>query len=646
MAKILSLIGAHICTAPRPQKEADLFAELGHEVLVRGVWFDPALIERDKQLRETKSWDFQPVLCFERRHLFRNRVTRVKRKIALEVFQKFNIFSPELLGYGAREMLSTVQREKPDLTIIHSEAGLWVGSQLLQQGFRVGIDFEDWFSEDLPLEARKGRPTQEIRQFEETLARSCQYSLTTSTAMAENMTQSFGSPPPTVIYNTFPWADRKTLDGKILDRKDLSLPSLHWFSHTIGKGRGLEQLLEALLLLKTPVEIHLRGNYPESTRLWLESSLPSEWKRKFFIHPLVSNDDLLSRIAEHDIGLALESSEVRSRDLTITNKLFQYMLGGLAIVATDTAGQREALSSWLPQGQLIPVADPLALANAIDALLESKEKLINAKEASLRAAEHHYCWEKEIPKLKRALENALPTPSKKPLKHARSSNSESLVSILIPCYNAEKWISQTIESALQQSWKNIEIIIVDDGSDDDTLQKAIPYEEFGVKVISQSNHGASHARNVALEHSSGKFIQYLDADDVLGIDKIKAQMGILERETNHQYIASSSWGPFQNEIGSTPSVQQAVNRDLLPIDWLVCSWEDGGMMPPVAWLIPRKVAESAGPWNEELSLNDDGEFFTRVLLASDGTKHCPEAQCYYRTGHSGRLSASSTPKAW
>ena len=72
---------------------------------------------------------------------------------------------------------------------------------------------------------------------------------------------------------------------------------------------------------------------------------------------------------------------------------------------------------------------------------------------------------------------------------------QPLVSILIPCYNAEKWLSETINSALDQTWKNIEIIIVDDGSTDSSLAIAKTFESKNIKVLSQENRGASAARN-------------------------------------------------------------------------------------------------------------------------------------------------------
>ena len=99
-----------------------------------------------------------------------------------------------------------------------------------------------------------------------------------------------------------------------------------------------------------------------------------------------------------------------------------------------------------------------------------------------------------------------------------------LVSILIPCYNAEKWLKYTIASVLGQTWPNKEIIIVDDGSTDCSLQIAKQYESNIVKVISQKNKGGSAARNKAFEYAQGSYIQWLDSDDILAPDKIEYQM--------------------------------------------------------------------------------------------------------------------------
>ncbi|BAZ03596.1 glycosyltransferase family 2 protein [Calothrix sp. NIES-3974] len=213
-----------------------------------------------------------------------------------------------------------------------------------------------------------------------------------------------------------------------------------------------------------------------------------------------------------------------------------------------------------------------------------------------------------------------------------------LVSILIPCYNAENWLVQTLESALNQTWKNIEIILVDDGSTDNSLAIAKRFDSHYVKVISQTNQGASAARNRAFSESQGDFIQYLDADDLLAADKIERQIHLLS-STASDFIASGEWGRFYicpNDATFTP---EAVWQDMSPVDWLISSWQGGGMMHPAAWLIPRVIAQKAGPWNEDLSLNDDGEYFCRAILVSKGVKFCHGAKVYYRSGLAGSLSS-------
>jgi glycosyltransferase involved in cell wall biosynthesis len=407
MAKILILIGAHLCTAPRPQKEAETLANAGHEVTVRGFWFDPELVKRDRLLMANKKWHFEPILDFQPTHRLKNRLIRLQGRIAKEKFQRFGIFSPDLLGYGAKAMLNAARQARADLTIVHSEAGLWVGDRLLNEGFRVGVDFEDWFSEDLLPEARNTRPIKQLKALESRLARDCRYCLTTSYALAEALAKAYQTPKPTVIYNSFPWAEREQMDGEKRDRCNPNLPSVHWFSQTIGQGRGLEILFQALSYLKHPVGIHLRGNYPESSRQWLEPQIPLEWRDRIFIHPTVPNNELLSRIAEHDIGLALERIDIPSRNLTVTNKLFQYLQAGLAIISTDTAGQREILSQKPAMGRLIGNNDPLALAEALTDLLETRDRLNAAKAAALEVAKEQFCWEHQAATILEAAEHSL-----------------------------------------------------------------------------------------------------------------------------------------------------------------------------------------------------------------------------------------------
>lgn len=213
---------------------------------------------------------------------------------------------------------------------------------------------------------------------------------------------------------------------------------------------------------------------------------------------------------------------------------------------------------------------------------------------------------------------------------------DPLVSIVIPAFNAGPWIADAVESALAQTWRNIEVVVVDDGSTDGTSQIVESISDSRLRLFRQPNAGAAAARNHGMELSRGDFFQFLDADDMLGADKLSRQVDALEHAPRGS-VASCAWGKFTATRASTVFEPEPVWAESDPVQWLIGSLSGGGMMQPAAWLVPREVAEAAGPWNETLSLHDDGEFFTRVLLAASRNVFVPEAEVFYREV-SGSLS--------
>jgi glycosyltransferase involved in cell wall biosynthesis len=220
-----------------------------------------------------------------------------------------------------------------------------------------------------------------------------------------------------------------------------------------------------------------------------------------------------------------------------------------------------------------------------------------------------------------------------------------LVSVLVAAYNAAAWLTETLDSVSQQTWGNIEIIVVDDGSKDETLSIAKQYESSTIKVIYQENQGASAARNRGLELAQGDFIQYLDADDLLAPDKIERQLTFWQSGSKNRVI-SGEWARFVASPDEAIFEPNSLWQDRSPVDWLVCAWQGHWMMHPAAWLVPRAISDQAGCWDESLSLNDDGEYFSRVVLASQGVRFCPGARSYYRSGINGSLSGRKTDLAW
>jgi len=213
-----------------------------------------------------------------------------------------------------------------------------------------------------------------------------------------------------------------------------------------------------------------------------------------------------------------------------------------------------------------------------------------------------------------------------------------LVSILIPAYNAEAWIADTLRSAMAQTWEPKEIIVVDDGSTDGTLAIARRFESDYVRVVSQKNQGAAASRNTGYSMSRGEFIQYLDADDLMAPDKIARQMEALGSYEKTSTLLSGSWGRFMYRYYRTHFVPSALWCDLSPTEWLIRKMQLDLFMQTATWLVSRELAEKAGPWNTKLLGDDDGEYFCRVLLACDQVRFVPESRVYYRTAGPNSLS--------
>ena len=213
-----------------------------------------------------------------------------------------------------------------------------------------------------------------------------------------------------------------------------------------------------------------------------------------------------------------------------------------------------------------------------------------------------------------------------------------LVSILIPAYNAGPWIADAIRSAQRQTWARKEIVVVDDGSTDDTLQVAQRFSQAGVTVFSQRNAGASAARNKAFSLCQGDYIQWLDADDLLAPDKIARQMEVAQMCADPRTLFSSEWGAFLFRPRRARFETTPLWADQSGVEWLLRKLGGNLHMQPATWLVSRELTLAAGPWDTRLSLDDDGEYFCRVLLASEGTRFVPEAKVYYRVTPSSRVS--------
>jgi hypothetical protein len=408
--KIAILTGVSLAHNPRPVKEAMTLARAGFEVVVYGASPDLVKLDVDKALARRHGFAFKSVVatsqvkCIKR---LQSIWPPIRTRLGNGLFRFINMPNRWQLGSCVPELLCAARTANADYYIVHLEQGAWVGARLLNSGCSVGLDIEDWYSEDLLPEARNQRPLRLLQDLERKLLTNGAHATCPSRAMSNALAQHYKCPPPAVVYNAFSWSERGSVDGLLKDRMNRNVPSIHWFSQTLGTGRGLEDLLAALPHVHHAAEIHLRGNPAAGFESWLRNSVPQYWRDRIFLHGLVSNEELLSRVAEHDIGFAGEMKYCRSRDLTVTNKILYYLLAGLAVIASDTAGQCEVAEQAPDAVLLYPSGDSSTLAAKINLFLGSSYRMERAKAAALQAAKQTFCWERQEKVLLQMVADAL-----------------------------------------------------------------------------------------------------------------------------------------------------------------------------------------------------------------------------------------------
>jgi glycosyltransferase involved in cell wall biosynthesis len=213
-----------------------------------------------------------------------------------------------------------------------------------------------------------------------------------------------------------------------------------------------------------------------------------------------------------------------------------------------------------------------------------------------------------------------------------------MVSILIPCYNAAKWVGAAIQSAVDQTYRETEVIVVDDGSTDNSLQVIRSFRDR-IRFETWSNRGANAARNRLLELAQGEWLQYLDADDCLLADKIEKQMIFTQMHPDVDVV----FGPVTMETTKNGQTQ----RELLPIPaphdaWvLLARW----YLPQTGACLWRKQAiVDVGGWKPDQPCCQEHELYLRLLMAGKRFAHHDANGAVYRHWSDETLWRGNVPE--
>jgi glycosyltransferase involved in cell wall biosynthesis len=207
------------------------------------------------------------------------------------------------------------------------------------------------------------------------------------------------------------------------------------------------------------------------------------------------------------------------------------------------------------------------------------------------------------------------------------------ISVIVPSFNARLWIVDTLNSVQSQSVPSLEVIVVDDGSTDGTSE-LLAVEFPSVRVVRTANLGPSRARNLGTSLSTGAFLQYLDADDILLPHKIRHQVDALDRSGAD--VAYGGWQELNVQADGSTVLGRLVEREIqkrAEIALITDFW-----CPPAAYLFRRRIVDKVGAWNERLPIIQDARFVLDCALHGGQFVYCPGVAALYRVHSAGSVS--------
>lgn len=339
MRRICILTQNHISKNPRVLKESILLASMGFQVKILTSWYSEELLQLDQQLIQS-----YPIQYFAYADLRPGMQQRLYHRLRFQISRRLNALGIESIdagGYGPWNLLKLARQEAADFYIIHQEVPTLIAPQLLSDGYKIAYDFEDWYSRDLTVEARKYRPVKLLAKAERFGIQHGIWCTTTSYSLAKALAlEAKDSQIPVVIYNGFSIKERENLSMSNIPAASKIL-RLAWISQTIGPGRGLEEFIEMAISLNLSIELNLAGSPRMDFINQMNQKVSQGTTISIVVHPYMPPTEILPWLNSFDGGIASDIANSPSRDYTITNKILHYLLAGIPVVASPTKGHQE-----------------------------------------------------------------------------------------------------------------------------------------------------------------------------------------------------------------------------------------------------------------------------------------------------------------
>ena len=398
---------------PRLVKEADTLTAAGMDVTVVYAYMMDWASRADADLFQSRSWKAVQAGGNPRDRRLSFHYTRLRYRAGREILGLVpGRLAPVnwALSRITCELIKAAKQIPADLYIAHNLGALPAAiAGARKHGARAGFDAEDFHS-DMVLAADRMPVDALAAEVEAACLPECAYVTAASPAMAQAYARKYRIDRPTPILNVFPLEDRP---HQFRPTNPSGPLRLYWFSQTIGKDRGLEDAIRAMGILGTPdVELYLQGQWAAGYRKEIETlAAAAGLDRRQIVHlPLEAPSEVVRRASAYDVGLALEQAKSQNRDVTITNKLFTYILAGNAVAATITAGQKPVIDRIGAAGTCYAPGDAEGLARCLDPWLRDRSALDSSRRLSWEWGTRVYNWGVDKSKFLDVIQHALARP--------------------------------------------------------------------------------------------------------------------------------------------------------------------------------------------------------------------------------------------
>lgn len=219
--------------------------------------------------------------------------------------------------------------------------------------------------------------------------------------------------------------------------------------------------------------------------------------------------------------------------------------------------------------------------------------------------------------------------------------NESLkISVIVPCYNQSQFLDQCIESLVEQSYKNWECIIINDGSTDLSENLALKWQtaDSRIKYFRKENGGLSSARNYGLSHASGNYIQFLDCDDFL--DQNKFSKSINKLQNTEEKVVITNFYRLNEKTKTVLPAECKLEINCFSLEAILKEWEKRFTIPIHCALFPSSLAKQHR-FNEEMKAKEDWLYWMEIYSHNPKTTFIDEPLVCYRINPSGMTRDNS-----